>query len=229
MSRFLDDIALTNEEALPLSPVEWAAIESRLEGAGYSGDFEILGAGMTAIVLLGPDGSAYKVARPNTFEDRNARMLADEYDFLKTLGKTDAAPHLPHAYAFDRKAGVLVRDAVAGDPGRWGTRGLREVFEKIQLAARANLWSAPEFKEDSFVVGSDGVPVMVDVGFASRLGHRLADHVEDLIADGFDFTEREARDFAWALRMDAMDGLVSAERVAAVQRKLEAIVGKDLA
>jgi len=202
---------------------EWPLIVARLDAAGYDGDFEVLGAGMTSVVLMGADGLAYKVAREGA-----ARMLADEFDFLQTMHRTEAAPHLPTPVRFDPVASVLVREAVSGVVGRWGTRGLRDVFERIARVARENGWTAPEYKESSFVTADDGRVVMIDVGFANRLGFRLVAYVLALLDSGTPISAQEARDYAWALRMDASDGLTDPAMAAALQARLEQLVGQKL-
>ena len=105
----LDDVRITGVEYQPdIIQAELPSIVERLNAAGYDGDFEILGAGMTSVVLLDQASQrAFKVAR-HLPVDLNA--ISDEYDFLVSLRNTVAAPYLPEAFSFDIHAGVLVRD-----------------------------------------------------------------------------------------------------------------------
>lgn len=200
---------------------EWEQLIARLVAAGYAGEFAVLGAGASAVVLT--DGArALKVARRGG-ED----LVAKEHDYLTSMQTTSVAEHLPHPMAYDLNAHVLVREVIAGQRGGWGTRGLRDVYERIAAVSREHLWTAPEYKEDSFIVADGGRIVMVDVGFTSRLGEREAEHIEALLDGGYVPSEQEARDVAWGLRMDAGKYITQA-RAAAVQARLEALLGKDL-
>lgn len=201
---------------------EWPLVQARLESLGLTGEFRYLGAGATAVVLLGPEGNAYKVAR----SEFATEMLSTEYEYLTSMQGSDVGGALPRPMGFQN--GVLVREGVPGRAGRWGTRGLRELYERIAAESRAHEWTPPEFKEDSFIVTDDGRIVMVDVGFTNRTGNRHADYVEAQLEAGEHFTERDARDAAWALRMDAADELVSPMRARELQARLEALVGRSL-
>lgn len=206
---------------------ELPAIIDRLNAAGYDGDFQILGAGMTSVVLLDEaTGRAFKVAR---HLPGDAAMIADEYDFLTSLVHTDAVAFLPDAFSYDPEAGVLVREGIEGRAGGWGTRGLREVYDVIVKAARQAGWSHPEFKENSFVIRDDGTIVMVDVGFSQRIGPRFVAWLEDQLASGAQFKADQLRTFAFNLRMDAADGLTPPAVAEALQARMEEIAGTSLA
>lgn len=199
---------------------EWEQLSARLVAAGYAGEFKVLGAGMTSIVLT--DGErALKVARLGAEE-----TIADEHEYLVAM-QPELAAHFPAPIGFDSVAHVLVREVIEGRRGGWGTRGLREVYEHVVRASRANQWTEPEYKEDSFIITDSGRIVMVDVGFANRIGERHAQHIEALLDGGHVPTEQDARDWAWGLRMDAPK-YITPERAAVIQARLEALVGKDL-
>jgi hypothetical protein len=214
------------DEDLDLMPAliraEWPLVQARLESLGLTGEFRYLGAGASAVVLLGPEGDAYKVAR----SEFAIEMLSAEYEYLTSMQESAVGASLPRPLGFQN--GVLVREGIPGRAGGWGTRGLRELYDRIVAESRAREWTAPEFKEDSFIITDDGRIVMVDVGYANPIGNRHARKVEDRLDAGELFTEREARDAAWGLRMDAADGLVSPARARALQARLEALVGRSL-
>ena len=205
---------------------ELPEIIARLNAAGYDGDFRILGSGMTGVVLLDEaTDRAFKVARH--FQG-NAEMISDEYDFLSSLAESEAAPLLPDAFSYDAHAGVLVREGISGRAGGWGSRGLREAYDVIVKAARAAGWSHPEFKENSFVIRDDGSIVMVDVGFAQRIGMRFVRWLEGRLGSGVHFKDGELRGYAYNLRMDASDGLIPPGVAAALQARMEEIAGTSL-
>lgn len=200
-------------------------ILKRLDAAGYSGDFKLLGAGMTAVVLYKPNtGEALKVAR----DSFGARMLAGEYEFLTSMADSAVAKNLPEVHAFDPAAGVLMREAVVGRVGTPSTPGLFDTYERITREARKRHWTKPEYKEDSFVVEPDGNIVMVDVGFANPIGPRLAANIEAALDSGQIISVAQAEDWAWEMRMDVQDGVLPAAWAAEIKSRLEQRVGKSL-
>lgn len=223
----LDEVRLTEEDVEYLHAsvrAELPRILARLNAAGYDGDYDVLGAGMTSVVLRDRrTGYALKVAR----DAAGAETITDEYEFLVSLEGTSAAKYLPAVYQFDALAGVLVREGVEGRPGSPMTRGLQDVFEVIVESAKRAGWTRPEFKENSFIVREDGSIVMVDVGFALRTGHRLVAYVERVLSSPVK-QRRVYADLAWALRMDAADGLIPVRIATELQARMEAITGDSL-
>lgn len=216
-----EDVAYAHEVVRAALP----AVLERLDAAGYDGDFKLLGAGMTAVMLLNTrTGEGLKVAH----DSFGARILFGEYEFLTSMVDSPVAKHLPEVYAFDPSAGVLVREAVAGRVGTMSTPGLFEVYERITREARKRHWTKPEYKEDSFVVEPDGNIVMVDVGFTNAIGPRLAAKIEAVLESGQDISIAQAEDWAWELRMDVSDGVLPATRADEIRSRLEQRVGKSL-
>lgn len=205
-----------------------ARVVARLNAAGYDGDFDVLGAGMTSVVLRDlATGYAFKVVWAP--EDATSlALVADEYEFLVSLENSRVAALLPRVYQFDALAGVLVREGIEGRPGGWGTRGLREVYDAITEEAKRYGWTRPEFKEDSFIVRDDGSIVMVDVGFAQRTGARLVRYVESVLGSSVVHPRRFYADLAFALRMDAADKLIPARVAMELQARMEQITGGSL-
>lgn len=202
------------EEHLYVNAVE------RLAAAGYSGEFELLGIGMTGVVVLDPStGVALKVARHG---GADLESIADEYEFLVSLADSPVAAYLPQPVSWD-PVGIMTRETIEGRPGGWGTKGLRDVYDAIVKEARARDWSHPEFKENSFIIREDGSIVMVDVGFANRLGMRFVAWVEAKLEGGFVPTAADVENFSFNLRMDASNGLLPQEVADAMQARLKAL------
>lgn len=219
-SEYLSDrVARVVDDELP-------ELVARLDAAGYDGDYEILGAGQTAVIFFDPLTSrVLKVAR----SEESRFMLLDEYEFLTAMQGTSAAKLVPQVYDFDPVAGVLVREGIEGRPGGWGTRGLRDLYEEIVRVARLQDWSAPEYKEDSFIIRDDGSIVMVDVGFTGRFGQRLAAHIREALLSPMSI--HRAQQFAYELRWEVGDKRLTREEANALIVALSEKVGQrfDLA
>lgn len=141
-----------------------------------------VGAGAQAIIFTDKSGRAYRVLRTSDPLIRS-ESVRNEQEAIEALKGTPAEKHMPTFYHADPEHGVVVRSMVAGHPGGWGTKGIREAYDLIQKELRKQEFTSPEAKEDSFVVPEDGGPlIMVDLGFMHPLGKRSARRMEELLA-----------------------------------------------
>ena len=163
-----------------------SAAARAVEAGADPAELKYVGAGGEAIVLRAGT-VAYKVSRRRTKKGR----LSNEAAALAALAVHGLGPHV---YEYDADLDVIVRDHVEGHPGTWGeSRKIREAYDEAVRVLAPDGFTAPEFKEDSFIIEDDGRPVMVDVGFVHLTGQRLVDDVRgrDLEAatewgEGFD-------------------------------------------
>jgi hypothetical protein len=137
-----------------------------------------VGAGGEGIVFEDNKGRAYKVAR-----FRKKEKLRNEAEAMKSLEGTPAAKYVPKVHAF--KHGVIVRDKVEGKTGAWAAGDkIRPVYDAIVAALKEKDWSAPEYKEDSFIFDEKtGDPTMIDLGFIHPRGPRAAARLDEDIAN----------------------------------------------
>lgn len=108
---------------------------------------------------------AYKVGR-------GKHTLRDEAEALQAVSRL--SPLVPRFRRYDSAQRVLVREFVQGRVGQWYGSGpaLRQAYEQLEPLFRQADFTAPEWKEDSFVIADNGRPVMVDLGFARPVGKR---------------------------------------------------------
>lgn len=185
-----------------------------------------VGAGGEAIIFADGRGRAYRVLRTNDPAQRREKTLV-ERDALEVakLPSSPAAKYLPKLHQVDPQLGVVVRDEVKGRPGGWGTKGLRDAYETIAAEFKRNGFSAPEFKEDSFIIPEDGgPPVMVDLGFLHYRGRREADHIASLLATG-DPSEIDPLDQPFAIRSLYSEGAIGFPEALRLSRQLQALIG----
>jgi|FLYK01.1.fsa_nt_gi hypothetical protein len=158
---------------------------ARVRSAGAQGPLEYVGVGMFGVVLCDRENVAWKVFH----REKPAssffllHLLEEEYDFLKDAAQTEAAPYVARVYAMYPEELVLTRECVRGRPGGWADAAkLWEVHRKIEEIMMPSVgWTAPEFKEDSYIFRPNGTPVLVDASMPHRVGLNLARYVEDVI------------------------------------------------
>jgi len=160
----------------------------RAVSAGAPVPLEYVGAGMFGIVLCDANDHAWKVARLATrTEDQRQFMLeefASEYEWLRDAAHTKVADNVAKVYAIHAPDIVLERECVRGHAGGWGDGAkLTAVHNRIWKAMEPQGWTAPEFKENSYIFRPDGIPVLVDISMAMRIGMNLAGWVEDVLDD----------------------------------------------
>lgn len=182
-------------------------------------DLEYIGAGASGVVFAGElDGTAValKVARLRDKVSNERQVRADflaEADYTRDAEEQGlpVAPLAGPGY-LDGPI-VLVKELVAGEPGRWTTVS-SDVWRGIN-DAMADRWGPIEFKEENFVRTPRG-PVLVDAGGAVRRGENLLQHAWAVTAGRVDDPDADNRGgelgesyLRWSIRMDAQDGRIS--------------------
>ncbi len=147
--------------------------------AGAQAPLRYLGAGANGIVLCDARKRGYKVARSReTFTS-----LADEAEWLSVASSDPTLRnHVAKFRAWHPTLGVIERECVqAQDREKVRTWGLDDkrwnLHRMIGRVMRQYGWSAPEYKDDSYIVTRDRGLVLVDAGYVLRLGSRLAREV----------------------------------------------------
>jgi hypothetical protein len=196
---------------------EAIAAAKRAVGAGADPKtIKYVGAGMEGIIFEDKTGRAYKVKRkPKGASSafKKERTMRNEAEALKSLEGTPAAKFVPKMHKYDEKNDVLVRDKVEGRPGGWGTRGLREAYEVIVAELKKRDWSAPEYKEDSFIVDESGQnPKMVDVGFVHPRGKREIAYVQRTLDAAQSKGDIDLLDVGFSIRNLVSEGHLSPDR-----------------
>jgi hypothetical protein len=165
-----------------------------------------VGAGGYGIVFCDGFGHAWKVTRMGRGSDRidHLLFLADnlesEYEWLLSAARDPfVRRHAAEVFQMHGPNLVLERECVAGRPGAWADdRKLHELHGKIERAMLPLGWTAPEFKEDSYIIRPDGTPVLVDISMAQRVGENLVRYVVDVL-EGRRKTHQRPHDLAFDL------------------------------
>lgn len=150
--------------------------------AGAPFPLRYAGAGMYGIVWSDRWERAWKVGR---YSDRLFMLdsLSSEYEWLRAAAQSEIRRHVPEVYAMHGEQLVLEREYVEGRSGVWADdTKLHDLHGKIEAAMLPRGWTAPEFKEDSYIIRPDGVAVLVDISMAMRVGMNLAGYAEDVLA-----------------------------------------------
>jgi hypothetical protein len=193
--------------------------------AGAKPPLTYVGAGQYGIVFCDNWGHAWKVARlsPDANDRERLFMLesvAEEYEWLRDAARTEIAPHVAKVYAIHEAELVLERECVDGHPGTWGDDGrLRKLHHKIWDVMIPVGWTAPEFKEDSYIIRPSGQAVLVDISMALRVGENLAGWVEDVLL-GRRKTRADWHDLAFYLYRERREGTIPKERADPLLRRL---------
>jgi hypothetical protein len=179
---------------------------ARTLAAGALSPLEFLGAGMTSIVFCDAAGQGFKTARHLASEG----MLADEAEWLATAGQIPGVQdHVARLTAYDPDLAVIERECVRGKRGTWamGTK-LRDLHVRIQTAMLPYGWTAPEYKEDSYVVARGRGPILVDASMPHRVGRRLVEYALDVLAGRRPTGPREFEDLAFSIRIEVSNGTI---------------------
>lgn len=177
--------------------------------AGARPPLEYVGAGMYGIVFCDRVGHAWKVMRLGGNErsgitdemghEFQFENLAQEYEWLRDAADTKIAANVAEIYAIHPDELTLERECVEGRPGSWSDdKKLHELHGKIEKAMIPIGWTAPEFKENSYIIRPDGRPVLVDISMAQRVGMNLAGWVKEIL-DGRRRTRERWQDLAFYL------------------------------
>lgn len=172
--------------------------EDRARRAGATGELEFIGAGMTGIVFCDSSGRAFKVAR-------GIGSLGEEATWLRLAAKMPStSKHIVKGTRYDARNRVLVRECVRGKVGTWsqGTK-LRALHKRIEDETIQYGWTAPEFKEDSYINVRGRGPVLIDASMAHRVGRALVEDTLDVLAKRRELNKYERlADLAFALRIE---------------------------
>ena len=150
----------------------------RALAAGAVPPLEFVGAGMTGIVFCDANSTGYKVAR-----HRSALFLEDEAEWLDIANQIPGVrEHVARFIQYNPMNYVLVRECVRMKRTDWWKRPtkLLELHNRIGNIMEQYGWSAPEFKEDSYVSTVRG-PVLVDASMPHRLGRNAARFALDVL------------------------------------------------
>lgn len=209
---------------------ELADAETRAHEAGAPEVLDIIGVGMFGIVFCDENGRAWKVGRlerPTSDRAYIREAFEEEYEWLRDAAGTSIAKDVAKVHIYYSIPVVIERECVPGTPGGWDDgRKLYELHKKIEDAMLEIGWTAPEFKEDSYVFRPDGTPVLVDASMPHRVGDNLAKYVDDVI-EGRRTTRARWHDLAFFVLREMHektirreDGLVLLERLAALDPQI---------
>lgn len=202
---------------------ELPGVLTRALSAGAKPPLEFVGAGMTGLVFLDTKGHAWKVARRTT--PSLQQMFAEEAEWLSDA---QAVPyvrdHVAKIIAFHPNELAIEREYVRGNVGTWGSSGVLAVHEEIQRQMLPFGWTAPEYKEDSYVKATDTsrppwpAPgsvrwVLVDASMPHRVGMKLVQKAVDLMSgeDEIDPGLETPQDYGFYIRREMNEGTIPKE------------------
>lgn len=174
----------------------------RAVAAGAREPLEFMGAGGEGIVFCTGD-VAYKAGRRS---HRGDQSLATEAEFFRRASQVPQIKRkIARFHRYDAEHDVLVRECVRQRGERkYGRRNLddAEAWDAVKEIEQAMLpygYTGPERKSSSFVYVSGRGPVLIDGGFARKVGHQLVKEVLDkrtgrIPRDRFDTDESLAYD-----------------------------------
>ena len=178
-------------------------IVPRALDAGAKTPLVYVGAGMTSAVFCDSRGRAFKVGRERV--PIIAHFLTDEAEWLEAAGRVPGVrEHVARLYRFHASLLVIERECpVADDDARWRFRdttwNLHRLLEDRMIP---HGWTAPEYKEDSWVLTKDG-PILVDASMPHRVGKVLLRHTRDVLRGQAPvYNDDRPSDFAFSLRME---------------------------
>lgn len=204
---------------------------ARAYSAGARGPLDYVGIGMWGIVFCDPEGHAWKIFRLGSEPLRPdhrlflEEILTDEYEWLAAAAESSMREHVAHPYGMNPEHLVLERECVPGRAGAWADDAkLHDLHRRIQSVMLPLGWTAPEFKEDSYVEDErTGAWRLVDASSAQRVGETLASYVEDVL-DGRRPSRWTPHDLAFFILREKREGTVPAARAKAL---LDRLVGVD--
>jgi hypothetical protein len=168
-------------------------IVTRALAAGAQPPLEYMGVGMTAVVLCDAENTAWKVGRPHREAETGYyktrlvgnvsltlySLLEDEAEWLALANQIPwVQDHVARFYAWHPREAIIERECVRGKTGSWGKGGtIWDIAKAIEQSMLPYGWSAPEVKEDSYVLARGRGWVVVDAGFVHRAGRALVEQV----------------------------------------------------
>lgn len=198
-----------DEHAPQVVKMELPNITARAISAGAVPPLSYMGAGMTSVVFCDANGRGWKVARRPNASLR--RSLLEEAEWLADAGQVPyVQDHVTKIHAFHKAEIAIERECVKGRTGGWGSSGIRQVHDEISARMEPFGWSAPEFKEDSYVLSPGRGWVLVDASMPRRFGPKLIQKVTDLLTgrDDTDSGYERPSDYAFAVRIEMQNGTI---------------------
>jgi hypothetical protein len=194
------------------------AAHKAVEAGADPKDMEYLGAGMEGILFVS-GGKAFKVGRASMAAKKpvfggKPKTLRNEAEAMQSLENTPAAKFVAKVHRYDEKHDVIVREMVEGRPGGWGQgKQARAAYDIIVEELKKQEWSAPEFKEDSFILSEDGASIkMVDVGLIFPRGQREVRHVEQILSGAKSKDDISLLDVGFSIRTLLSEGELKPEK-----------------
>lgn len=164
------------------------SMEDRAVLAGAVRPLEIVGEGASAVVFCESrtGGRAFKVGRAGLGAFVSLR---EESEWMKTARQVPwVKDHVAKFYRFDAKHNVIVKECVQPrrsprEHGRYSVSPAEahDFMRQVDKAMLPYGWGAPEAKADSVIATKDRGLVIVDAGFARRVGFRLVEHVVNVL------------------------------------------------
>lgn len=201
----------------------------RAMAAGAKPPLRYAGAGMFGIVFGDHWERAWKVAR---IGDVSAALkgrlfmldsLTSEYEWLRAAAQSEIKSYVPEAYAIYPDQLVLEREFVEGYEGTWADdRRLMDLHKTIEAAMLPRGWTAPEFKENSYIIRPDNTAVLVDISMAMRVGMNLAGYVEAVL--GGLPSHENWKDLAYSILSETRHVTIPKD---VARRLLERLISKD--
>lgn len=224
----VDMPGLTNRELIPhYVGIEMPDAYLRALTAGAKLPLEYVGAGMYGIVLCDKNDHAWKIARlagTDRDEEFMLESAASEYEWLRDAAGTSIAKNVAKVYRLHPEEIILERECVRGRAGGWNDgKALSKLHHEIYEVMEKEGWTAPEFKENSYVIKDDGTPVLVDISMAMRVGMNLAGWVEDVL-NGKRKTQDRWTDLAFYLLRERSEKAIPEPLI---QELLDRLVAKD--
>jgi hypothetical protein len=190
---------------------ELPGVLKRALTAGAKPPLEFVGAGMTGLVFLDTQGHAWKVARRTTSSLQ--QTFAEEAEWLHDAQQVPyVRDHVAKIIAFHPSELAIEREYVRGRAGGWGSSGIWEIHREIERQMVPSGWTAPEYKEDSYVLPGDTGSnwVLVDASMPHRVGMKLVQKAVDLMSgeDEIDPGLETPQDYSFYIRREMHEGTV---------------------
>lgn len=162
-------------------PESAAGLIVRALAAGAMAPLEYKGHGIEGAVFCDRKGRAFKVGL--RLLNRGRPSLEAEAEWVRVASQVPwVQDHVARFIRWDPNVNVLVRECIDGVKPRWNFDPWavhREIGERM----RPYGFMLPEFKADSYALVRGRGPVLLDAGFAVRVGPRVAREALQKIAD----------------------------------------------
>lgn len=153
-------------------PESAAGLVLRAIAAGAVPPLEFRGNGIEGAVFCDASGRAFKVGR-RLLHDRRPSLEA-EAEWVRVASSVPwVRDHVAHFEAWHPSINVLVRECVNGVKPRWNFDPW-STHREIGQRMRPYGFMLPEFKSDSYALVRGRGAVLLDAGFAVRVGPRVA-------------------------------------------------------